>query len=82
MSRMKRFREYLRDRRGQGMAEYIIIVVFIAVLSIAVIKLFGANIRELFIGSAKEMVGEDSNIQDKMDGVNSVRDIEDLGGDD
>ncbi len=55
---MRFFRRGL-DRKGQSTAEYIIIVVIVAVLSIAVVTIFGKRIRALFAYSADEMTGED-----------------------
>jgi Flp pilus assembly pilin Flp len=47
------------DKKGQSTAEYIIIVVIVAVLSIAVVTIFGKRIRALFAYSANEITGED-----------------------
>lgn len=41
-------KEFLNDEHGQGMTEYILIVVLIAVAAIVVVKLFGKKIAELF----------------------------------
>jgi Flp pilus assembly pilin Flp len=45
-------------QRGQGMTEYIIIVALIAIGAIAVVTLFGNNIRALFGSSANALVGQ------------------------
>ena len=45
-------------RRGQGMVEYIIIVALIAIACIAVVTLYGDNIRALFGMSANALAGE------------------------
>jgi Flp pilus assembly pilin Flp len=45
-------------RRGQGMVEYIIIVALIAIACIAVVTLYGNNIRSLFGVSADALAGE------------------------
>ena len=55
---MRFFRRGL-DRKGQSTAEYIIIVVIVAVLSIAVVTIFGTRIRALFAYSANEITGKD-----------------------
>ncbi|MFL5350257.1 MAG: hypothetical protein ACJ8AT_36240 [Hyalangium sp.] len=47
----------LRKAKGQGMTEYIIIVALIAIAAIAVIMLFGDNIRKLFGASAASLAG-------------------------
>ena len=49
-----------RKARGQGMTEYIIIVALIAIAAIAVIMLFGDNIRKLFGASAASLAGNSS----------------------
>ncbi len=55
---MLRFFRRGLDRKGQSTAEYIIIVVVIAVLSLAVVTIFGKRIRGLFAYSANELTGE------------------------
>ncbi|HEX8822259.1 MAG TPA: hypothetical protein VF794_20200 [Archangium sp.] len=55
----KNLKKQLRkQRRGQGMTEYIIIVALIAIAAIGVITLFGNNIRRLFGASADALAGE------------------------
>jgi Flp pilus assembly pilin Flp len=49
-----------KNRRGQGMTEYIIIVALIAIAAIGVITLFGDNIRKLFGMSADALAGNDN----------------------
>jgi pilus assembly protein Flp/PilA len=49
-------KRYARKESGQGMTEYIIIVALIAVAAIAVVVLFGDNIRKQF-GKAANAVG-------------------------
>ena len=46
-----------RGQRGQGMTEYIIIVALVAIGAIAVITVFGDNIRALFGTSANALAG-------------------------
>jgi pilus assembly protein Flp/PilA len=48
----------LRNSKGQGMTEYIIIVALIAIAAIGVVTLFGNNIRRLFASSANALAGE------------------------
>lgn len=50
---MSRLRKVMRDRKGQGMTEYILIVVLIAVAAIVVVRTFGDQIKGLFTKSAK-----------------------------
>ena len=51
-------RRIRRDRRGQGMTEYIIIVALIAIAAIGVVTIFGDNIRDLFAGATNALAGE------------------------
>ena len=44
--------------RGQSTAEYILIVVLVAVLSIGIITVFGNQIRDLFRVSTERMGGD------------------------
>ncbi len=46
-----------RKCSGQGMTEYIIIVALVAIASIAVVTIFGNQIRELFSASTKQLQG-------------------------
>ena len=41
-------KNFLNDENGQGMTEYILIVILIAIAAIVVVKLFGKKIAELF----------------------------------
>ncbi len=50
----------IRERRAQGMTEYIIIVALIAIAAIGVVTLFGDNIRALFATSANALAGNES----------------------
>ncbi len=54
--------EYRRQtaKRGQGMVEYIIIVVVIALAAIAIIGVFGDTIRAKFGGAITELGGDES----------------------
>ena len=49
-------------RRGQTTSEYVIIVGLVAIASIAVIVLFGNQIRGLFGASTKKLSGKDVNL--------------------
>ncbi len=48
------------SKRGQGMVEYIIIVVVIALAAIAIIGVFGDTIRAKFGGAVTELGGDES----------------------
>ena len=47
-----------KSSKGQSTAEYILIVVLVAVLSIGIITVFGNQIRDLFRVSTERMGGE------------------------
>ncbi len=47
----------LKNRRGQGMTEYIIIVALIAIAAIGVITTFGNDIRHIFDSSTDALSG-------------------------
>ncbi|MGC4116410.1 MAG: hypothetical protein QM765_31075 [Myxococcales bacterium] len=61
---MNRMNALIRSEEGQGMTEYIIIVALIAIAAIAVITIFGQNLRALFAASANALGGEqdDANV--------------------
>lgn len=46
------------DENGQGMTEYILIVILVAVAAISVIKIFGSQIQAMFGGAANKMQTE------------------------
>ena len=48
-------------RSGQGMTEYIIIVALVAIASIAVVTIFGNQIRSLFSDSVQELQGNQAS---------------------
>lgn len=51
----------VRNQRGQGMTEYIIIVALVAVAAIAVYQFFGQVLRAQTAAIAKELAGEDGS---------------------
>ena len=56
-----------RRQRGQGMTEYIIIVALIAIGTIAVVTVFGDNLRALFGSSAQALAGGSGTIKGTTD---------------
>ena len=50
------------DERGQGMTEYVIILVAIAVVCIAIAVQFGGKIKDLFTTADTEIDTVDSNL--------------------
>jgi Flp pilus assembly pilin Flp len=61
---MRWMNKKLGIRRGQTTSEYVIIVGLVAIGSIAVIVLFGNQIRGLFGASTKKLAGEQVNLSD------------------
>ena len=64
----------LRSRRaGQTTAEYAIIVALVAVSSIAIILIFGDQIRSLFSSSAKRIATDQAQtVQDQTGGADAA----------
>jgi len=56
-----------RNRSGQTMVEYIIIVVIIAIAAIAIFGIFGDTIRTKLSGAVSELGGDTSAAQDALD---------------
>lgn len=67
----KMLKQLLRDKRGQGLTEYIIIVALIAIAAIGVVTLFGDNIRALFAGASDALAGE-TNVNVKTQKASSA----------
>jgi len=63
----------LKSRKGQTTAEYAIIVALVAVTSIAVILIFGDQIRALFAGEAKKLATDGTiTVEDKTGGADQA----------
>ena len=60
---MNKMNSLIRSEEGQGMTEYIIIVALIAIAAIAVVTVFGNNLRVLFTNSANALAGQDVSTQ-------------------
>jgi pilus assembly protein Flp/PilA len=60
---LRRMRKLFRSESGQGMSEYLIIVALVAVAAIAIVSLFGNNIRTLFANSTNALAGQTANAQ-------------------
>jgi Flp pilus assembly pilin Flp len=54
-------KKYFSSRKGQGMVEYVLIVALVAVVCVAGFKVFGKQIRQLFIGSSNKIQTETKN---------------------
>ncbi|WP_159990623.1 hypothetical protein [Pelistega ratti] len=53
----------LKQRLGQGMTEYIIVVALVAIAAIGVYQLFGQVVRSQTAAMAKELAGEDGSAE-------------------
>ena len=61
------------SRHGQGATEYIIILVLVAIASIAVITIFGDQLRELFNVSTKRLQGDSTTTVQNFDSSGDVQ---------
>lgn len=59
-------------KTGQGATEYVIILVLVAIASIAVITVFGDQLRELFNVGTKRLGGDTSTQVQQFDGSGDV----------
>ena len=55
LQKLARRRSLCSDERGQGMAEYIIIVILIAIIVLVAIRLFGHSVFNQFTNAKKEI---------------------------
>jgi len=60
--RMKMINKYMKNQRGQGMTEYVIILVSIAVVCIAIAVQFGGQIKGLFETADAEIDTVDASL--------------------
>ena len=59
---MKTMKKFIKNQRGQGMTEYVIILVAIAVVCIAIAVQFGGQIKSLFETADAEINTVDTNL--------------------
>lgn len=59
----------LGSRKGQGMTEYIIIVALVAIAAIAIVTLFGNQIRGMFKHAGDRLAGKQERRVDEMRGA-------------
>lgn len=50
----------LKNKKGQGMTEYILIIVLIVIVVVAGVKLFGGKVNSLFVDSTNKISTEAS----------------------
>jgi Flp pilus assembly pilin Flp len=65
----------LRNKRGQAMTEYIIIVAIVAIAALAVFGLFGDRIRQMVSGATQQLGGTPTAVPDG----NSLENLQNLG---
>ncbi len=58
------FKKKIKNRKGQGLTEYIIIVALIALAAIGVVQVFGKQIREQFHTMVAAMAGKEQKVND------------------
>jgi len=58
---MRALRKLLRDEKGQGLTEYIVIVALVAVAAIGVVTLYGDNVRKIFGTAVDALAGKSVN---------------------
>ena len=68
----------LRNKRGQGMVEYIIIVVVIAIAALAIFGYFGDRIRAILGGATEEIGGDTAKVDEALakSGVQTFKDLD------
>lgn len=57
-----------RNRKGQGLTEYIIIVALVAVAGIGIVNIFGNQLRNQFYTIVKAMAGSQTGAVDSLAG--------------
>jgi Flp pilus assembly pilin Flp len=70
----------LRNRSGQGMSEYLIILALVAIATIGAVIFFADNVREQISNLAEEIGGADAlvEVQDDAAAVKATRDLSDF----
>ena len=69
----------LKNKKGQGLIEYLIIVAIVAIGSIAVIKVVGANLDVQFANVAQALGGKESRKKEAHEVTDNVYKKRDLG---
>ncbi|MBI5789007.1 MAG: hypothetical protein HZA78_09155 [Candidatus Schekmanbacteria bacterium] len=55
---LKKINRLLRNERGQGMTEYIIIVALIALAAIVIVGVYGDSIQAMFVSMSRTLLGQ------------------------
>ena len=76
--------EWIKKRsRGQSMTEYVIIIAVIAIAAIAVVMLFGKQIRHAFLTMTHSLAGTGTGEQvDQAEQAGEIGEDQDMGLDD
>lgn len=78
---MRKLRRWMKKmaRRGQTTSEYVIILGLVALGSIAVVLLFGNQVRALFGAGTRKMAGEEAEVDTThADESEDAEDVDDL----
>jgi pilus assembly protein Flp/PilA len=54
--------KFLRNKKGQGMSEYLIIVALVGIATIGAVIFFADNVREQISNLAEEIAGTDATV--------------------
>ena len=54
--------KFLRNKKGQGMSEYLIIVALVGIATIGAVIFFADNVREQISNLAEEIAGDDASV--------------------
>ena len=77
---MRRFlNKLLKNQKGQGMTEYLIIVALIAIAAIGVVTVFGRDIRSLFSDTTNALAGNQAANTANKANVNKSKSLKDFG---
>lgn len=73
----------VRDKSGQSMVEYIIIVVVVAIAALAIFGVFSDTIRSKLGGAVNELGGDEDMVNEALEqtSADKIKDIDaDVGG--
>lgn len=77
---MRRFlNKLLKNQKGQGMTEYLIIVALIAIAAIGVVTVFGRDIRSLFSDTTNALAGNQAPNTATKANVNKNKSLKNFG---
>jgi len=57
-------KKFFVEERAQGLTEYILIIALIAVVSVAALRLFGVQIKDLIVRSTRKIKDETQGFSD------------------